>query len=925
MRAKNIYTQNKASFKALFLLLLSVLVFPFEGKSAMKAPSQNEILGPYVLTFSLGNSGDLNDFEATLSQDESGLHLNFQVAVAIANASVHAKVTYSDGSLVLRSSDMTITDSSTPGLSLSLGHKDSSGNVTAAESITGTWNGEGFSFVPEDCIVLRHTFANIVASNITMTRVEEEIPVCKYSGSIPGNGAVVPMLDQIITFWHTITDDVVVNYVSIPLIDQNGQQVSTGRLTNTSDTTNLIKFDPRIVEPGNYTIVIPEGTVTTKNDVPLNSETKLNFTIVDKNFIPTIDAIIDDYSLSFVVEPNGTLSSIATSIESSDEPEKVIVNFPIQLLGQQCNLAVPSDYHDGRLTIQHNEADLIPSPLGNLAIGFYRWMEGHAWFEAVDEIYADWNGNGFTFDPDDIIIVKGEDGNQYLFADFIVLTKNSETEFKCQPVVFDYDGRYLKLGSTGLYDAIYYSLEESIAPINGKMYDGEFDVNGLNPVWAVAVKNGYTPSDDCEFEPLVYGIDGEAWVAEGGTLQKAFLWLSRDQQLEGWPYMKIHGFVDAQSYGYLGYLNQLRHLDLSDAVSPIIPDDALKSTGLVSIRLPKGIQSIGKKVFENSMNLTSLEWNTESDVTTEEGAVLNEMLGGRNVLFYINGYNCPSNMAGINIIKDGRAQKAVVLTDANPWFALKDFTAPEISFVKNFSKKTPIDGCGGWETVSLPFDVQNITFGSESLYPFGNSNGDEMSKRFWLYRTNGDWDASSLIQKNVPYLIAMPNNEAYYQPYNIVGDVKFSSTEASIEATEDYEGDLFRDGLRFYPNYKNIKNEGVQLTVNDDVVEGNMPGSLFVVGDVKPFEGYMAGASVQQIRIMDSSSSVNTLGVYGVRIWNEGSHISIISPIDCKLPIYDTLGRIVEVANVAKDVPFISSTLNKGIYIVGGRKILVKY
>lgn len=913
-------------------IIIFCISFMLTWLHGMAAPTIKEITGPYTLKADLGNNGGMKDLNVNIVQGNSPdkIVLDFTISIVpLGEVNVNANARYADGVVTLYANDINIDD---PSSTVSLGHIPSAGaDPTAVESISGTWNGNGFTFDPDDCLILKVQYFitfTVVASKLEMIRMEEEKPTCKFIGSAPGNGAVVKELSQIITYWHHIDERVVVVNRPIPLYDGTGTQVSTGRIENTSDTTCMVTFNPIITDAGNYTVAIPEGIVTTRSGEALNSEVRLHIIIADVNFIPNIEAIPDDYTLSFVLEPNGNLTDIASSIVLGEKPNEVIVNLPITLNGTPCNLAVPSEYKDGVLTMRHNENDLISSPLGDLKIGFYRWKEAHTATEPIGEVSAHWNGGGFSFNPDDCISVKSAiDDKISILGDNLVLTKVNETIYKCSPVSFDYDGRYLELKGNGLYDAIYYSTNPEVAPENGTLYEKPFDVGSINAVIrAVALKTDYLPSDLNVFTPGVYGLEGEAWVKENNTLQAAYYWLSREQQTKGWPHLMVHGYVDEASYGFIEYLQDLRHLDLSDAVSASIPDFSLRSTGIVSISLPKGLQRIGNNSFFNNTNLAALIWNSDSDITEETANRLSDALGGKGVLFYIDGHNYHAALNGLNVIKDGIAQTEIRLKDSDPWYCPREFRAGEISFTKKFTKKTPLDGCAGWETIALPFDAGQVAYGQDSLYPFGSNEGDGMSKRFWLYDADYGWHSASGIKANVPYLIAMPNNEAYYAPYNITGDVRFSATNLTVPATPEPVGHILASGLSLYANYLNRPNTGTELIVNDEYFEGSQPGSIFQAGEraVRPFECYVAGNGAKTLSIMDIASTALIPAQNHVSIWSEGNAILVKSPLKTEINVTDLSGRCVARHTVLPDSITRIDGLMPGIYIAANKKILVK-
>lgn len=105
---------------------------------------------------------------------------------------------------------------------------------------------------------------------------------------------------------------------------------------------------------------------------------------------------------------------------------------------------------------------------------------------------------------------------------------------------------------------------------------------------------------------------------------------------------------------------------------------------------------------------------------------------------------------------------------------LVSFSAPAedletpVSYVRNFSAKgVNADTNHGWQTICLPFDVDEIIYEGRSLF----ANED-----FWLYEITGNGFAAAEegIKAHTPYLIAMPNDASEYEAgFNVSGNVTF--------------------------------------------------------------------------------------------------------------------------------------------------------
>ena len=209
----------------------------------------------------------------------------------------------------------------------------------------------------------------------------------------------------------------------------------------------------------------------------------------------------------------------------------------------------------------------------------------------------------------------------------------------------------------------------------------------------------------------------------------------------------------------------------------------------------------------------------------------------------------------------GDSCQSLVLTDGYPVNIPSPFLAKMASYTRRFSKETVMGKSAGWETLALPFDVQDITTqDGRHIAPFGQTGTDN----FWLGTVGeGGFEPADAILANVPYIIAMPNNSVYTSG-NITGPVTFEATDVVVATTDDalpVEGAYI-----FTPVYEGIaSNEGI-YAINEEDYEGYHPGGAFVRGlrDVRPFEAYLTlSAGAKQRNVIPIFES-ETTGMYNL-------------------------------------------------------------
>ncbi len=333
-------------------------------------------------------------------------------------------------------------------------------------------------------------------------------------------------------------------------------------------------------------------------------------------------------------------------------------------------------------------------------------------------------------------------------------------------------------------------------------------------------------------------------------------------------------------------------------------------TSLLSVVFPKEMTTIDNNILSGCSSLAAIQWDSESAFPTSAIKDINNP----NLLLYVKKKEyAPSNLQ--NVIVNGVADRIILNESANGnnFYCPKEFIAKNIEYTHNYSMTSGYQTCQGWETIALPFDVTRISHESSvELVPINMWNVGSNLRPFWLYeQTTEGWKASSIIKGNQPYILCIPNNPDHYEPlYNFTGDVTFVGSNVKVYASDDIEPSKY--GQRaFVPNfqYRESGNDIYTLNVNNqwgqNTLTDHLPGSVFVPNTrpVHPFEAYMTyedGSAREFIPVFEDTLPTGIPGIRSVNV-KEEEHW------------YTLDGQKLQ-----------SKPAIKGIYIVSGRKVVVK-
>lgn len=414
---------------------------------------------------------------------------------------------------------------------------------------------------------------------------------------------------------------------------------------------------------------------------------------------------------------------------------------------------------------------------------------------------------------------------------------------------------------------------------------------------------------------------------------------------------KISSFTWPKNLRYIGIQafegTALKEVVLPPGVEEIKVRAFARCANLTSIELPATISRVGYSLFADSDKLSSIVLNAKWELPVE--ALLG--LSNPNVLLYVdNAQYAPDEkfLGEINVVEmnsedvAGPVCRNLVVQPDYPFYPIKEFTALNATFTKSFTQATPVDGCGGWETVVLPFDVQSVTVDDSrgELTPFARFTNSRTQYPFWLYEAdaNSEWKEASEIKAGVPYLITMPNNEKYAERFRINGDVTFSSTSPVLVkavSSEDHAV-TWSNGHTFKPLWLPLDEEqadnAMGLNANIDNLTSDdgqilLPGSAFHIGvEPKPLEAYVTRIGTRMaLPVMGAQSHVAIMEAENDLVVEEFDGALLLkSATDRVVSVYRPDGVCVASILLKAGEPSVTNSLPQGLYIVAGRKIIIK-
>lgn len=659
------------------------------------------------------------------------------------------------------------------------------------------------------------------------------------------------------------------------------------------------------------------------NPIQLDANATIKAAAIKTDFndseIATYSFVKADYVCK---QPQITRDGSSDRLMMSSTTENAIIYYTID----GSTPTTSSTRYTGAVTLAYNctvraiatHSDLFPSEVSEFTVN---------WMTDSDVIMAYSNGVltliCTTFGAEIHYEIGGKDAmkSSPLYTGPITLTDNREVryvvyatgqdpvsgsftpnDFVCAPVTLSYDGLNIELATTEEGATIYYTTDGSLPTTSSETYRGKISLTGLCTVNAFATKQ-YKNNSEMMSEPITYFFDGtDVFLSEAGRLGDAV-----KREIEDIETLNVKcqgsGELNASDFSALRSIKSLKYLNLKDALfeNNTVPDGAFANMNVVLIEFPPTetkISRITGNVFSGSNHLAAIVWMAPIKMAQSASAL---GITNPNLLIYVDNKSfAPQGVR--NIVENGSASSIVLTDEGISFWCPQAFTAQRISYTHIYSQTTGINKCSGWETIALPFDVQNITHEDVGrITPFAAN--DASPRSFWLGElSESGFKRASEIKAYTPYIISMPNNEVYGNSYILAGMVTFEAYNTTVPVTEIK---TTKKGTHvFTPCFDVVNAASSVYAINKYDQSNSYPeGSTFLpnYSDVKPFEAYIAvptnGVAPRYIPIRDDSDT----------------GIDYLTPDPFQNErVYDLTGRKVQ------------GELKRGVYIINGNMVMVK-
>ena len=312
-----------------------------------------------------------------------------------------------------------------------------------------------------------------------------------------------------------------------------------------------------------------------------------------------------------------------------------------------------------------------------------------------------------------------------------------------------------------------------------------------------------------------------------------------------------------------------------------------------------------------------------------------------NTLYFLGeGETAPTGLEGRNVVV-GTQASAIALEDGYDFYTPQTFTASEISYERTFTQGHNNKVRSGWSTIVLPFQPTKVTNQTDGKQIDWFRSSADSGKQFWLCDF-AEEDGQTVffrnapeMQANVPYLVAVPDN-AWGAKWNLVGKkIVWSATNATVKP----------DAIA-YTSGQNMVFAGSSYKQQLRGILGiNADGSQFSTSGAQSVDAFHAyfkaiGETPYYSKTLDIAilnDETNGIEAYPQSI-SEGSGAVATA-------IYDLSGRRVATLRSSgvetlrssgvetlrsSDVETLRSSgvstsqLPKGIYIINGKKVVIK-
>lgn len=523
--------------------------------------------------------------------------------------------------------------------------------------------------------------------------------------------------------------------------------------------------------------------------------------------------------------------------------------------------------------------------------------------------------------------------------------------FRCEPPTYTYDGHYLTLHKP-LEDAkISFYIENSNYYGDPQYYNGiEIDMvesytwmRQYNKLYAHVEAPYMNNSETLTFDPPYY-----CWKETYGRYTTTIVDLRQGLEGKMSDILKSDDISRIESLYVMGDINTsdlatMRNMPLiwlylegATFLDEHLPDNAFSIETLRCVTVPHNFKTAGRELFKNATELCSVRWVNRPD----EPILTLDMLGVQhnpNLVIRTN-YPDPSLNEIKNIIDLGdKSQANIVLTDGYPFeIAVSPNTyvidvVGSITYKRSFTQRSGYgENAAGWETLMLPFDVDEITYNGMVITPFDGTVNDAEGHHFWLYMFDGNgWTRATEIKKGLPYIMSVPNNAVYDERWNIPGEYTFTASNNWLSTRAEYS--YFGSRIPDFSYFGQPASSDVYALNTYDASTSNAPGSVFLPGhkDVRPFEWYFTDEnSPSRISIFGDFSGLENVyadmtDATGLEVSAKGGVLRITSDRDRTVRIVNMTVTVIKTVDVRAGQPATVDDLTHGFYIVENIKVVL--
>lgn len=672
---------------------------------------------------------------------------------------------------------------------------------------------------------------------------------------------------------------------------------------------NIVNTDPKHPRT---TIIPADGKLTTQT---LGNDTYPGSTIINTELTASSNP-------ASMVYTGGYMNKDITNITSEDG--SVTFDF-MQGVIQAPNLHSPTNILSTSFTITWDPVEEADSYDVRLDFVDEYSREAMVHFARVKECSYTFEGLGEGVYHCRVRSIKEESFSSYSNPVEVILSDTILPSTGAAPrIIIENDNIFIEGPDSA---TIHYTIDGSHPTAYAPIYTHPFTTTKKITIKAIAHREGHRSTPVTQLTNW-FAIDGATYRITSTEVPSAVVSEAPE------------GNGDSDYSGHYTFGDTISHETITYTLEGIETGAFRNATQLRSVIVEgESMINVGDSLFHGCIALNAVVWDSPVPLPHEVFGKENY----NNLLIYLPDTTVvPKSLPRATLIQDERSGP-ITLDATASFYCPRPFTAEKVTYQRSFKQLTGLGASGGWETLTLPFDVQRITHATKGdITPFGM----EGELHCWLATPkNGAFVESTEIRANTPYIISMPNNEAYGD-YSIGGSVAFSAEDAIVYATAPTtqgvssaaeESSRATITFHFMPTYDLIEASNIVFALNIGYNHnGYASGSVFVPGrfTTLPFSACMIAdgdglkAPIYCIDIAPNKSQedeneddANIPKTF--TITSKGSHIYITSPEGRIVRLYDSIGRILYTIACKPGTTEVGP-LERGMYIIEGTKVYVE-